>query len=118
MFRQRLPVPLGENRTGSVGEQVGPEVRLKLPQPQQEPRAVVPGLRPALERFMKRNPLMFKGTVDPIVAGEWISMIEKIFEFVQIEDKDKVQGTVYTLRKDARIWWDAVKKTRDVAVMT
>ena len=25
---------------------------------------------------------------------------------------------VYMLRKDARIWWDAVKKTRDVAVMT
>ena len=25
---------------------------------------------------------------------------------------------VYILRKDARIWWDAVKKTRDVVVMT
>ena len=52
------------------------------------------------------------------VAKEWISMIEKIFEFIQIDDEDKVKCAVYMLRKDARIWWDAVKKTQDVAVMT
>ena len=61
---------------------------------------------------------MFEGTVDPAMEKEWISMIEKIFEFVQIEDEDKVKGTVYMLRNDARIWWDAVKKTRGVAVIS
>ena len=45
-------------------------------------------------------------------------MIEKIFEFVQIEDIDRVKCVVYMLRKDARIWWDVVKKTRDVVTMT
>ena len=45
-------------------------------------------------------------------------MIEKIFEFVQIEDEEKVKCVVYMLRKDARIWWEAVVKSRDVAVMT
>ena len=59
-----------------------PEVRVPLPQPQQEPRAVATGLKPASERFMKRNPPVFEGTVDPAVAEEWISMIQKIFEFV------------------------------------
>ena len=43
---------------------------------------------------------------------------EKIFEFVQIEDIDRVKCAVYMLRKDARIWWDIVKKTHDVATMT
>ena len=43
---------------------------------------VAPGLKPASERFIKRNPLVFEGTVDLAVAEEWISMIEKIFEFV------------------------------------
>ena len=43
---------------------------------------------------------------------------EKIFEFVQIEDEEKVKCTVYMLRKDARIWWEAVAKSRDVVVMT
>ena len=45
-------------------------------------------------------------------------MIEKIFEFVQIEDVEKVKCAVYILRKDVRIQWDAVKKTRDVTTMT
>ena len=61
---------------------------------------------------------MFEGTVDPAMAKEWISMIEKIFEFVQIEDEDKVKCGVYMMRKDTRLWCDAVKKTRDVAPTT
>ena len=79
---------------------------------------VAPGLKPDSERFMKRNPPVFEGTVDPAMAEEWINMIEKIFKFVQIEDEDKVKCTVYMLRKDTRIWWNAVKKTRDIATMT
>ena len=54
---------------------------------------------------------MFEGTMDPVVAEELISMIEKIFEFVDIENEDKMKCTVYMLRKDAKIWWDVVKKT-------
>ena len=52
---------------------------------------------------MKKNPPVFEGIVDPAMAEEWISMIEKNFEFVWIEDKDKVKCAVYMLRKDARI---------------
>ena len=82
---------------------MGPEVRVLPPQPQQEPRAVAPGLKPASERFMKRNPPVFGGTVDPTVAEEWVSMTEKIFEFAQIKDEEKVKCVVYMMRKDARI---------------
>ena len=67
---------------------------------------------------MKKNPPVFEGTIDPAVAEEWISMIEKIFEFVQIKNGEKVKCVVYMLRKDARIWWEAMMKSRDVAVMT
>ena len=67
---------------------------------------------------MKRNAPVFEGTVDPTVAKEWVSMIEKIFEFVHIEDKENVKCAVYMLRKDVRIWWEAVMKNRDVAAMT
>ena len=67
---------------------------------------------------MKRNPPVFKGTVDPTVAEEWISMIEKFFEFVQIKDEEKVKCVMYMLRKDARIWWEAVKKIQDTVKMT
>ena len=67
---------------------------------------------------MKRNPLVFEGIVDPAMAEEWISMIEKIFKFVQIEDEEKVKCALYMLRNDARIWWDAIKKIRDIVTMT
>ena len=55
--------------------------------------------------------------MDPAMAKEWISMIEKIFEFIQIEDEDKVKCTMYMLKKDARIQWDVIKQTWDVVVM-
>ena len=45
-------------------------------------------------------------------------MIERLFEFVQIEDEEKVKCAIYMLRKDARIWWEAVMKSKDVAIMT
>ena len=67
---------------------------------------------------MKRNPPVFEGIVEPAVAEEWISMIGKIFEFVQIEDEKKMKCAVYMLRKDARIWWEAVKKDWHVATTT
>ena len=67
---------------------------------------------------MKKNPPVFEGTIDPAVAEEWVSMIKKIFDFVQIEDEEKVKCVVYMLQKDARIWWEAVMKSRNVAVMT
>ena len=45
-FMQRFP-PQGENRAGPAIEQIGPEVRVQPPQPQEEPRVVAPGLKPA-----------------------------------------------------------------------
>ena len=57
---------------------------------------------------MKKSSPVFEGTVDPAVVEEWISMIENIFEFVQIKNEDKMKCIVYMLRK----------KTRDVALMT
>ena len=44
-------------------------------------------------------------------------MAKKIFEFVRIEDEEKVKCVIYMLRKDARIWWEAMKKSRDMAAM-
>ena len=67
---QRFSVPQGENRVCPAVEQMGPKVRVQPPQPQQELRAVAPGLKLASERFMKKNAPMFKGTIDPVVAEE------------------------------------------------
>ena len=94
------------------------------PQPQQQVQpatsttSMAPRLKPALERFMKRNPLVFEGIVDPVIVEEWVSMMEKIFEFLRIEDNEKVTCAAYMLRNNARIGWDVVKRTCDVLAMT
>ena len=67
-FMQRFLVHQGEDRIGPTVEQVEPVVRAQPPQPQQEPQAVAPRLKPASERFMKRNPLVFEGTMNPTVV--------------------------------------------------
>ena len=67
---QRFPVLKGENRVGPIVEQMGPEVKVPPKQSQHEPRAIALGLKPACERFMKRNPPVFEGTIDPAVAEE------------------------------------------------
>ena len=97
---------------------MGPEIRVQPPHPQQEPQAVAYRLKATFERFMKRNPPVFEGTIDPTVAEEWVSMVKNIFEFVQIEDEENVKCVVYMLRKDAQIWWEVVENSRDVAAMT
>ena len=96
-FMQRFLVSQDENRAGPTVEQMKSEVRVQPPQLQQERRAVAHGLKPASKRFMKRNPLIFEGIVDPAMAEEWVSMIEMIFEFFQIEDEEKVKYVVYML---------------------
>ena len=47
---------------------------------------------------------MFDGTTDLALVEEWISMIEKIFEFLLIKDVNKVNCTMFMLRNDGRIW--------------
>ena len=39
-------------------------------------------MKPASKRFIKKNPSIFKGMIDPFIVEEWISMLEKIFKFI------------------------------------
>ena len=86
---QRFPVPQSENRAAPVAEQIGPKVRVPPPQPQREPRLVAPGLKPASERFMKRNPPVFEGTIDPTMAEEWVNMMKRSSSLFRSKTKKK-----------------------------
>ena len=37
---------------------------------------------------------------------------------MRIEDNEKVTCAAYMLKNDAQIWWDVVKKTCDMTMMT
>ena len=60
----------------------------------------------------------FVGSTDPLEAEEWISSIETILDFMQLNDRERVACVSYMLKKDARHWWAAVKLRRDVETMT
>ena len=64
------------------------------------------------------KPAKFVGSSDPLEAEEWLSSIETILEFMELNDREKVMCTSYMLRKDARYWWDSVKLRRNVHAMT
>ena len=69
---QRFPISQGENKASPAAERVGPKVRVPPPQPQQEPQAVALVLKPTSKLFMKSNPPIFEGTVDPAMAEKWV----------------------------------------------
>ena len=71
-------------------------------------------MEPIYERFRKQQPPSFNGSMDPFIAEEWLSRIAMILEFMNLNDPEKVLCAVYMLTKDARYWWDVVKKTNDV----
>ena len=60
---------------------------------------------------------MFKGGIDLFHAAELINSIENLFDFMQLNEREKVYYASYILKMDAQIWWDVVKQTRDTTQM-
>ena len=73
---------------------------------------------PLYARFGKMKPAEFVGSTDPLEAEEWINSLETIFDFMQLNDQERVACASYMLKKGARHWWSTVKMTRDVTVMS
>ncbi|XP_060970948.1 uncharacterized protein LOC133037497 isoform X1 [Cannabis sativa] len=73
---------------------------------------------PIYERFRKQHPPNFEGGSDPMEAEEWLRTVEGIVEYMRLGNGDSVACAASLLKKDARIWWDVIKQTRDVAAMT
>ena len=74
-------------------------------------------IEPLYERFRKQHPPIFEGSFDPLVAEEWLRSIEDIFDFMRLNDHERVLCTIYMLQKDARFWWDIVKQTLNVEAL-
>ena len=64
------------------------------------------------------KPAEFVGSTDPLEAEEWINSLETIFDFMQLNDQERVACASYMLKKGARHWWSTVKLTQDVNIMS
>ena len=64
-----------------------------------------PPFRPGFEReplyarFGKLKPTEFTGSTDPLEAEEWLSSMEKIFEFMRLTDQEHVACASFMLKR-------------------
>ncbi|XP_073061830.1 uncharacterized protein [Primulina eburnea] len=61
------------------------------------------------------RPKEFLGTSDPMAAEGWIKSLEVIFEFMGLEDGDRVRCATYLFGGEARLWWEGAFVALDLA---
>ena len=76
------------------------------------------GLR-KIQRFKTHHPPTFTGEGDPMVADHWFRQIKKILEAMEItSDATKIRLAAFQLEGESQLWWDWVKTSWDIEVMT
>ncbi|GFY91298.1 hypothetical protein Acr_07g0014940 [Actinidia rufa] len=79
-----------------------------------EPRA-----QSAMREFRRQDPPRFSGEPDPIEAELWLKRINLAFEMIELdEDVLRIRAATYQFSGRALTWWDVVKTTHNVAMMT
>ena len=64
------------------------------------------------------KPKEFEGSTNPLDAEEWLSFIQIIMEFMELNDQERIICASYMLKREARYWWETVKARRTVHDMT
>ncbi|XP_042005951.1 uncharacterized protein LOC121754701 [Salvia splendens] len=88
------------NQAGGAGAQ---------PPPPPPPPPVVPERR-VEEIFLKQNPPVFNGLGNPATAETWVRAIERIFDFLQCTDRERLSCVKFQLVESADFWWEARRK--------
>ena len=72
-----------------------------------------------LQRFKSHHPPTFTGGGDPMMADHWFRQIENVLEVMDItSDAAKIRLAAFQLVGESQVWWDWVKTSRDLEVMT
>ncbi|KAJ4717071.1 Retrotransposon protein, putative, Ty3-gypsy subclass [Melia azedarach] len=58
-----------------------------------------------VEQFRKLQPPFFEGSINPLVAEEWVRELEKIFRLIDCTDQQKVTCATYMLKRSASHWF-------------
>ena len=70
------------------------------------------------ERFRRQHPLTFDGSMDPVIAEDWVDKLQRIFDFMRLSDEERVACAVHQLEKNARYWWNLVVQTENMATLS
>ena len=58
------------------------------------------------ERFGRQKPPQFDGSRNPVEAEDWIKRLQRIFDYMRLEDHERVACAVHQLEKDGLCWWE------------
>ena len=95
-----------------------PPAAQPMPQPAANLIIAEPVRADLYEKFRRMRAPEFEGSSDPLVADEWLSGLQVIFDFMNLMDQEKVRCASFVLKKDARYWWETVTMRRNVNTMT
>ncbi|XP_042032324.1 uncharacterized protein LOC121779039 [Salvia splendens] len=96
----------GEERSEkSVGNQPPP------PPPPPPP----PQEKGYIKTFLKQNPPQFDGLGEPPKAEAWIRALERILEFMECTDRERLACVTFQLTGPADFWWDTKRRTMNPA---
>jgi len=56
--------------------------------------------------------LDFEGNLQPDDFLDWLETIERVFEYKEVPEEQKVKIVTTKLKKQASIWWENLKRTR------
>ena len=69
-------------------------------------------------RLNRMEPKEFKGSTDPYKAEDWLHSTQEILEIMELSDKEKILYATFMLKREARYWWEMVRRRIDVSLMT
>ena len=58
------------------------------------------------------KPVSFEGSTNSIDVEEWLSTIEIILEFMELNDEEKIICASYAPKEEAHYWWEAIKNQK------
>ena len=59
------------------------------------------------------KPVSFEGSTNSIDVEEWLSTIEIILEFMELNDEKKIICVAYALKVEARYWWEVIRNQKE-----
>ena len=64
------------------------------------------------------KPPIFEGSTNPLEAESWLSSIQHILNFMQLNNQNKVFCASFMLQNEAWFWWETVEESRNILEMT
>ena len=75
--------------------------------------------RVLMREFEKRNPPSFSGDQGPLATEDWLQRINRIFDFILLEDNaTRINAASLMFMNEALQWWNCTLGTHLLAGMT